>query len=670
MSNEIKITVSGDNRSGPMFASAKSDVDKFFREILARAARSQVEMKVAGDRVGKAFGEGIKDGIKSKGDLLAASADTLLMRAAPKATASGQKIGENIGDGIRRGAKGGLDKIRREIVEWVLELRTQLALQGALIGQAFGGAMAREFKQALHQLERNALETYLRMAAEAKIAGHEIGNNLGDGMRGGVGSIGVNLGTQMGKGISVGLTNPYVIAGILTAVASLLPAVGALITGSVLAAVGGGVLAAGVAAVWKDPAVSGDKKPRQEEYTKGLDKATAKYEAAHARWIKLMALQGTDKAKKSALYDERMAQMDIKHFKKALADLDKEAIKGWAKVKSRASAMWDNFGDTFKPAAVRMMDNLAKTVDEISPGFEKMGATMAPVLDTLIPALGDFIENMMPGLQNSLEASIPFFSMMADRLPELGTSMSRFFDSIAEGGPGATTFFDHLFRVLGWLIESFGSLLAALSNTYEYMNGFARATLMLFAAMAKGINNIFGTIVETILETLSYLPNGMGQAAKAALAKFRAFRKGVDAIAEDIQNSIQFHISVDTAGALRKIGAVRSALNDVQLAGAGAYIGRGGYGGGGIVGAATGGIHGGMRLVGERGPELVNLAPGSSVTPAGATRNLLNGAGGSSPVEVLLRIGWDNNVPQAVKDWLKKTVSIDGGGDVQIAFGS
>ncbi|MFC5834660.1 hypothetical protein [Nonomuraea insulae] len=58
---------------------------------------------------------------------------------------------------------------------------------------------------------------------------------------------------------------------------------------------------------------------------------------------------------------------------------------------------------------------------------------------------------------------------------------------------------------------------------------------------------------------------------------------------------------------------------------------------GGIIGAAGGGPRSNMTLVGEQGPELVRLPFGSSVIPAGQTRNML-GQGGAGGVTVNLYV--------------------------------
>jgi hypothetical protein len=63
----------------------------------------------------------------------------------------------------------------------------------------------------------------------------------------------------------------------------------------------------------------------------------------------------------------------------------------------------------------------------------------------------------------------------------------------------------------------------------------------------------------------------------------------------------------------------------------------GGVTGAEVSSAQTGGVRRGMTIVGEAGPELVELPVGSTVIPAGATRNMLNGSGGG-PTEVVVRL--------------------------------
>ncbi|HEX6970277.1 MAG TPA: hypothetical protein VF174_15890 [Micromonosporaceae bacterium] len=59
---------------------------------------------------------------------------------------------------------------------------------------------------------------------------------------------------------------------------------------------------------------------------------------------------------------------------------------------------------------------------------------------------------------------------------------------------------------------------------------------------------------------------------------------------------------------------------------------------GGISGAASGGNRGGMTLVGEGGPEIVDLPYGSTVIPNGTSREMMRGGGGWGPTELALSL--------------------------------
>lgn len=73
---------------------------------------------------------------------------------------------------------------------------------------------------------------------------------------------------------------------------------------------------------------------------------------------------------------------------------------------------------------------------------------------------------------------------------------------------------------------------------------------------------------------------------------------------------------------------------------------------GGVRGAAVGGPQNGATLVGENGPELVNLAPGSYVHPAANTGHMLGGSDGGLTVNINIAgsLVGERDVVQAVRD--------------------
>ncbi len=108
-----------------------------------------------------------------------------------------------------------------------------------------------------------------------------------------------------------------------------------------------------------------------------------------------------------------------------------------------------------------------------------------------------------------------------------------------------------------------------------------------------------------------------------------------------------------------------------------AYGGWQGLATGGIVGAATGGTHTGMRMVGEHGPELVDLPAGTRVHSAPDTKRMtsqsspaLAGLGGASGLNVVLKFD-PSHAPEAVRGIMEgiRAEVRDAGGSVQTALG-
>lgn len=91
---------------------------------------------------------------------------------------------------------------------------------------------------------------------------------------------------------------------------------------------------------------------------------------------------------------------------------------------------------------------------------------------------------------------------------------------------------------------------------------------------------------------------------------------------------------------------------------------------GGIRGAATGGLRGGMTLVGEHGPEIINLAPGSHVRSNSDTRRLLGGAGGTAPGGgTFLFKSSGRRVDDLLLEILREAIHQRGGDPVQVLGG-
>jgi len=94
-----------------------------------------------------------------------------------------------------------------------------------------------------------------------------------------------------------------------------------------------------------------------------------------------------------------------------------------------------------------------------------------------------------------------------------------------------------------------------------------------------------------------------------------------------------------------------------------------GFAHGGYVGAAaSGGPRSNSVLVGERGPELVDLAPGSRVRSNDSTRTLMGQRGSGGPLHVTINLG-GQNIGEILIDPLKRSIR-KRGGTVQTVLGT
>jgi hypothetical protein len=141
-------------------------------------------------------------------------------------------------------------------------------------------------------------------------------------------------------------------------------------------------------------------------------------------------------------------------------------------------ATWADFGDFLKSGLADASSSFVQPMEAaavtLRSDFSQVFTVLSRDLDALAPALtrvadgfGSFLTNMLPGLDNALQASGPLLMALGDELPRLGTSISFFFDQIAAGGPGAVTFFTDLMTTTEGTIETLGVLTSSLSKVYE-----------------------------------------------------------------------------------------------------------------------------------------------------------------------------------------------------------
>lgn len=335
-------------------------------------------------------------------------------------------------------------------------------------------------------------------------------------------------------------------------------------------------------------------------------------------------------------------------------------------VKEQLKGMFAGFAENFKGPLEDFLvggvgggPGLLGVIKSLQPMIDTLGKTFGRVTSGLGNGIVGFLQNALPPIIRAAEASAPLWDEIAAQLPGIGEAVGKFFTAIKNGSPGATLFFRDLLELIEWIIPKIGNLIGNLANLYlsfrRYMVqmkvvGWEWADAFLAAAQAA-----FG-----------WIP-GVGTKLAGARDKVRQFRKDANAELKKI-NDIDISIRIRTVfnGVISTAGQIGAQLRQMGYGRAAGGVA------GGIGQAASGGPRSNWTWVGEQGPELVNLAPGSQVRTAGDSMRMAAGGGGSWMARATVVPSQSNR--RELLDVLLRDLRLEifnvAGGDVQTALGS
>lgn len=334
-------------------------------------------------------------------------------------------------------------------------------------------------------------------------------------------------------------------------------------------------------------------------------------------------------------------------------------------LKTRVGKLFEKFGEPFKGPTANFLEKLNQFITSMIPNFEHLGKVLGPVADKLGSGIIGMLQNMMPGLIDGIEGAAPIIETLAKRLPDIGQALGDFFREMGEHGPQAAVFFNDmitfLVKIIGWI----GRVIGFFTSLYAGVRSFVTDSTKLILAFAQIVINWFGKILESAVIAFSWIP-GLGGKLKTAQAAFAAARKDINGELAKIKDKT-VTIRMRTFG----LAAANAA------AGVAAQLSALGYQSGGIVGqlpsigqAASGGIRSGLTLVGERGPELANLAPGSRVHSNEDSRRIAMAGADDGGGWVEARwIGGESGLIREIMNSIQLRVARSFGGSVQGAMG-
>lgn len=303
--------------------------------------------------------------------------------------------------------------------------------------------------------------------------------------------------------------------------------------------------------------------------------------------------------------------------------------------------------DFFAPSN-RSNGGLIGVLDQIRPMVQQLGRDLAPVAQHLSDGIIGFLQNAMPPLIRAVTNSRPIIDALADKLPKLGDHVGKFFEKITNGSDDAAVFLKDLIDVFIWLLDVIGTMILGAAHMYA-----------VFRRTLAGIVDAAADAAEAFAKAFGWVP-GLGPKLDSAAKKTREFSNKMNNNLNTIDRDLEIKIRFRVLGQSAASAALRTATILASL----------GYAHGGIVGAATGGLHSGLRMVGEHGPELLELPPGTRVNSNADTERIMGGAGGGGGGTVVVPVYLDGRqIALATAEPMRDLVRTQGRGSVQSFYG-
>lgn len=467
--------------------------------------------------------------------------------------------------------------------------------------------------------------------------------------------LGGTLSDGIGQGISNGFrgAGPIAMAAMSVLIASILAILGAALAGALVLAIGGAFVAAGVMAAFQ------------------ADKVRKKW---------------TD---------------TLKQLKPLFQDAAEGLLPVIEHARQRMIEVAQVFAPHFKQALTAAAPHIQTFMDHIQEGFRLLGEKAAGPLEqafnVFLDALGPEMEGMLSGLGDSLTA---LANTVSDHSTEIAQAFRMVIGLITTAIDvvnflaQAWVFLDHaVMAAIGRIIQGMATVVdLSLSAVQRILEGFSHIPFIgkQFETAATAVGRFKDKVVADMRRSgQAFLDAGANldrlnkeRKLTVNIKSWQAQLEQAKAKLKSVPPEKRSKLRGDIADLQAKIAAAKAQL--AGLKGKTIYINTvysdlnrtkrnpstGKYyraNGGTIPGMATGGARSNMAMVGEQGPELVDLPPGSRVHTNSDSRRIgMGGGGGMEPFVILLDVGGDR-LAEVLVDPLRRTVSRRGG--VQATFG-
>lgn len=400
-----------------------------------------------------------------------------------------------------------------------------------------------------------------------------------------------------------------------------------------------------------------------------------------------------------------------------------EVQRNWAVAAEKMKAHFKEVGEPLIPVLHRAVHRLEDMADRIAPKFKKAMEEAAPATEQFLNKILDGLESFggaaFQPIMDAWKVFAPVFGEEWDEfMRELGQSFGDMADLVKEHPTEIAAALQIVFEALELIIDTvtfFGQAWVTAMQRGIDTVVFIQKT---WADFVIGVVNGMGTILDAAVWGLGWIP-GIGPKLKEAQGAFQEWKGQVVSHFEGVKDKADWMSgSIDRANRKRRLEAdisqwtgemgrakaglkstmsakarkrITADISDLQAKVRQAKVelamlrdrvvnvtvrnlydsSLNRHAKGGVVGrAATGGVRANRTLVGEDGPEIVDLAPGSHVRSNSDTRRMLGGGGGggggaAQPIYLVV----DGKVlAQAMFDPFRHEIR-DRGGNVQSSLG-
>lgn len=434
--------------------------------------------------------------------------------------------------------------------------------------------------------------------------------------------IGGTMSDGVGQGLSNGFrnaaSNPYVIAALATALAALAAMVGAALSGILVTALG----------------------------------------------LAFIGIAGFSAAKSAEVKDQWQHTLGV--LKEEFADVGKPLIPVLDDALERLERMAKAFGPVFEQAMVEAAPAVDEFITSLQDGFIRFGENaFGPLMDAwevfgpifgqefedFMGELGDSFKEMAQLVQDHSEEirlAIRGVFELIDLVVDAVTFLGKVWVFMAQNAGDAFGFIIKygLRYLVDAVLAAAESIMTKMADAFGWIPGGVGKSLKDAAKSVEGFRDDAWEQFTSISEAAFGVDDALNRLNKERKLKANisswsaALKKARSDLKKTTDQKAKAKLKADIADLTTKLKKAREDLADLNGKTATTYVNtvytstsQGGHptqrkkATGGIIGAATGGVRSNMTLVGEHGPELVDLAPGSRVLSNSDTRRTLSAQG-------------------------------------------